>query len=147
MHHLLVDKGTLDRMKVLRRPQAFYGYDITTLDGSDRRATREPNMAIDKNAARAALAQAAPRFGAFKAQVVTQDVEQWCVRLCSSSVLSRSSPQLSYCQVLVRTTLTIKINKKRGVSNVWVKSSICLRFFVFVACVRGRGNILFTSKL
>ena len=80
LYHLLVDKGALDRMEVLRRPQAFYGRDLTTLDGSDRRATREPNIAIDKDAARAALAQAAPGFGAFESQVVAQDVEQGCIR-------------------------------------------------------------------
>ena len=80
LYHLLVDKGALDRVEVLRRPQAFYSRDLTALDGSNRRATGEPDLAIHKDAARAALAQAAPGFGAFEAQVIAQDVEKWCVR-------------------------------------------------------------------
>jgi hypothetical protein len=65
--------------RLFDRAQSFDGADATALQGGDRREARENRATVHDHRARAALAQAAPEFGAVQLQVVAQYIKEWRV--------------------------------------------------------------------
>ena len=73
---LLVDKGLLQRMRPVRRAQAFDRHDVLAGDGRDRLAAGFLRPAVDQHHAAAALFEAAAEFGPHQTEMVAQNVEQ-----------------------------------------------------------------------
>src|SRR5947207_7570295 len=72
---LLVEKGLLQRVRVLRRAEALDRQDVFAGDGRQRLAAGFHRRAIDQYHATAALLLAAAEFGADKAEVVSHHNE------------------------------------------------------------------------
>src|ERR1700739_484863 len=73
---LLVDKGSLQRMRPVRRAQALDCNDFLAGDGRKRLAARFLWFAVDQAHAAATLFEAAGEFGPPQTEVIAQDVEQ-----------------------------------------------------------------------
>src|SRR5580704_3821376 len=73
---LLVEKRLLQRVRPVRRAEPLDRQDALAGDRRQRLAAGFFGMAVDQHHAAAALFEAAAEFGADKAEVVAQDVEQ-----------------------------------------------------------------------
>ena len=76
LRRLLVDHRALQRMRVLRRAEAFQGDDRLADCRPERRVAGRDRPPVDQHEARPALAGAAAEARGLQAEVVAQDVEE-----------------------------------------------------------------------
>ena len=73
---LFVDEGLLQLVRLALFEQAFKRGDLARADGGDRQDAGIRRPPIDMNHARAALPEAAAKFGAVQAEFIPQDIEE-----------------------------------------------------------------------
>src|SRR5882762_8554087 len=76
LRHLLLDIRRLQRMRLLRRTEAFEGGDGLAARGGDRQHARAHRLAVKVHGASAALREAAAEVGIIKTEIVAQGVQQ-----------------------------------------------------------------------
>jgi hypothetical protein len=78
---LLVEKGPLQRVRLLRRPQPLDGEDRLARHCRQRLAAGFFGVAVDQHHTAAALFLAAAEFRSHQAEVIAQNIEQRRVRV------------------------------------------------------------------
>src|SRR5256712_3199967 len=76
LRHLLLDIRRLQRMRLLRRTEAFEGGDALAARGGDRQHARAHRLAVKVHGTSTALREAAAEVGIIKTEVVAQGVQQ-----------------------------------------------------------------------